>query len=51
MQEIFIYSIVTEVFSIPQDDQFWMDFFAEASTWGLTVYNQDWQDFQFVLMK
>ena len=40
-----------EIIALPQDEDFWVYFFQEARKWGLAVYNQDWQDFQIVLMK
>ena len=43
--------ISVEIIALPQDEDFWVYFFQEARKWGLAVYNQDWQDFQIVLMK
>ncbi len=43
--------ILTEIFSIPQDEQFWIDLFAGAREWDLILYFQDWQDFQQIFMK
>ena len=45
------YNFIKELFSIPQDDIFWIDFFDNATSWNLKVYNQDWMDFQEVFMK
>ena len=41
----------SEVISLPQDDRFWVDFFTAAKSWGLILYNQDWQDYQYVYMR
>ncbi len=38
--------------ALPADEYFWIDLFADsASDWGLQVYEQDWQDRQFVDME
>ncbi len=38
--------------ALPADEDFWIDLFADsASDWGLQVYEQDWQDRQFVDME
>ena len=38
--------------ALPQDGEFWSSLFRGASqSWGLAVYEQDWQDRQFVQME
>ena len=36
--------------ALPADPAFWKDFFHSTGSWGLEVYEQDWQDRQFVDM-
>ena len=36
--------------ALPADPAFWKDFFSTTGAWGLDVYEQDWQDRQFVDM-
>lgn len=37
--------------ALPQDQQFWDDLFREGKKWGLEMYEQDWLDIQFLLMR
>ena len=41
------FSFITETAtnrSLPQEAEFWDQLFGEAVSWGLEVYEQDWQD-------
>jgi hypothetical protein len=47
------YTFVTEAATkraLPDDPHFWDDLFGNNTDWGLAVYEQDWQDRQFVQM-
>jgi len=47
------YNFLTEkenLRALPADPAFWKDFFNSTTAWGLDVYEQDWQDRQFVDM-
>ena len=37
--------------ALPQDQLFWDDLFANATKWGLEMYEQDWLDVQYLMMK
>ena len=37
--------------ALPQDQLFWDDLFANATKWGLELYEQDWLDVQYLMMK
>ena len=37
--------------ALPQDPRFWTDLFRDSKKWGLEMYEQDWLDVQYLLMK
>ena len=37
--------------ALPQDPHFWTDLFRESKKWGLEMYEQDWLDVQYLLMR
>ena len=37
--------------ALPLDQRLWDDLFHEAKKWGLEMYEQDWLDVQYLMMK